>query len=59
MLLAGRRLLAADEAAKFDDDAALAAFQAVFSEFIERIPGNVRARIRKTAEQFGMPDLAT
>ena len=38
-----RPLLSADEAEKFDDDAANAAFSTVFSEFIKRIPGHAWA----------------
>ena len=54
-----RPLLAADEAERFDDKAARAAFQTVFAEFIKRIPGNAWAETRAMAERFGMPELAT
>lgn len=53
-----RPLLAADEAEKFDDKAGRAAFQAVFMEFIKRLPGKTWARSAEMAEQFGMPGLA-
>jgi predicted nucleotidyltransferase component of viral defense system len=52
-----RPLLAADEAEKFDEQAARAAFRAVFSEFIKRIPGHAWAKSRETAESLGMADL--
>lgn len=42
--------LAADEAEKFDHEAGRAAFAAVFSSFIKRIPGKAWAR---TAEMAG------
>ena len=54
-----RPLLAADEAEGFDDKAARAAFQVVFTDFIKRIPGNAWAQTGEMAERFGMPDLAT
>lgn len=53
-----RPLLSADEAQTFDDKAARAAFRAVFSEFIKRIPGHPWAKSRETAESLGMADLA-
>jgi predicted nucleotidyltransferase component of viral defense system len=53
-----RPLLAADEAEKFDDEAARAAFLVVFSQFIKRIPGKAWAQTWEMAEQLGMPTLA-
>lgn len=53
-----RPLLAADEAERFDATAARAAFEAVFSNFVKRIPGNAWAQTREMAERFGMPGLA-
>jgi predicted nucleotidyltransferase component of viral defense system len=53
-----RPLLAAEEAAKFDDEAARAAFAKVFSTFITRIPGKPWKRTPEKAEEFGMPELA-
>lgn len=53
-----RPLLAADEAAKFDDKAAHAAFETVFSDFIKRMPGNAWAQTPEMAERFNMPGLA-
>jgi len=52
-----RPLLAADEAEKFDEEAARAAFRTVFTGFIERLPGKAWARSAEMAEHFGMPDL--
>lgn len=52
-----RPLLAADEAEKFDDEAARAAFGAVFSTFIKRIPGKAWTHTAKVAKQFGLPEL--
>ena len=52
-----RPLLAADEAEKFDDDAAMTAFVAVFSSFIHRLPGKSWARTEELAEQFSLSDL--
>jgi hypothetical protein len=53
-----RPLLSADEAEKFDDAAANAAFKVVFSEFIKRIPGHPWADTPAMAAQYGMPELA-
>lgn len=53
-----RPLLSADEAEKFDDDAANAAFSVVFSEFIKRIPGQAWADTPAMAAKHGMPELA-
>jgi predicted nucleotidyltransferase component of viral defense system len=53
-----RPLLAADEAEKFDEDAARAAFRAVFSGFITLLPGNPWARTAEMAKQFGLPELS-
>jgi hypothetical protein len=53
-----RPLLAADEAEQFDDAAGRAAFTAVFSTFIKRIPGKPWALTAKMAEQFGLPELS-
>lgn len=52
-----RPLLSADEAEKFDDKAARAAFRTVFSEFIEQIPGQPWAKSKETARRVGMGDL--
>jgi predicted nucleotidyltransferase component of viral defense system len=52
-----RPLLAADEAEKLDDDAAIAAFVAVFSNFIQRLPGKSWARTKELVEEFGLSDL--
>jgi predicted nucleotidyltransferase component of viral defense system len=51
-----RPLLSADEAGKFDDETAQAAFSLVFSEFIKRIPGKPWAQSAEMAKKFGMPD---
>jgi predicted nucleotidyltransferase component of viral defense system len=53
-----RPLLAADEAEKFDDATANAAFSVVFSEFIKRIPGKPWAETSEMANKFNMPELA-
>jgi hypothetical protein len=53
-----RPLLSADEAEKFDDDAANAAFSLVFTEFIKRIPGHAWADTPAMAEKYAMPELA-
>jgi predicted nucleotidyltransferase component of viral defense system len=53
-----RPLLAADEAEKFDDKAARAAFASVFSTFIKHIPGKPWARTANMAEQFGLPEFS-
>jgi len=53
-----RPLLAADEAEKFDDATARAAFSVVFSEFIKRLPGKTWPETAKMAAQHGMPELA-
>jgi Nucleotidyl transferase AbiEii toxin, Type IV TA system len=53
-----RPLLASEEAAKFDDKAAHAAFAEVFSTFIKRIPGKAWKRTPERAKEFGMPELA-
>jgi uncharacterized protein (DUF736 family) len=53
-----RPLLAAEEAAKFDDKAARAAFARVFSTFIKRFPGKAWKRTSEKAKEFGMPELA-
>jgi hypothetical protein len=53
-----RPLLAAEEAKKLDDDAAHAAFGAVFQNFIKRIPGKTWKKTKEMAEEFGMPELA-
>lgn len=52
-----RPLLSADEAEKFDDKAARAAFRTVFSEFIKQIPGQPWAKSNETAQRVGMGDL--
>jgi hypothetical protein len=52
-----RPLLAADEAERFDDEAARGAFGAVFSAFIKRIPGKPWARTAEMAEQFYVNDV--
>ena len=52
-----RPLLAAEEAKKFDDDAAHAAFGAVFQTFIKRIPGKAWKKTKEMAGQFGMAEL--
>jgi predicted nucleotidyltransferase component of viral defense system len=52
-----RPLLAAEEAEKFDDAAARAAFRTVFSGFIQHLPGKAWAKCAQMAEHFGMPDL--
>jgi predicted nucleotidyltransferase component of viral defense system len=53
-----RPLLAADEAEKFDDTTANAAFNVVFTEFIKRIPGKPWAETGEMAKKFEMPELA-
>ncbi|HTO63448.1 MAG TPA: nucleotidyl transferase AbiEii/AbiGii toxin family protein [Bradyrhizobium sp.] len=53
-----RPLLSADEAEKFDDAAARAAFETVFTEFIKRLPGHAWADTPATAKRLGVPDLA-
>jgi predicted nucleotidyltransferase component of viral defense system len=52
-----RPLLSADEAEKFDDATARAAFELVFREFIKRIPGEAWAQTADRAQEFGMSDL--
>jgi hypothetical protein len=52
-----RPLLSAEEAKKFDDAAARAAFAKVFSTFIKRIPGRAWKKTSELAEQYGMPEL--
>ncbi|MEO8466779.1 MAG: nucleotidyl transferase AbiEii/AbiGii toxin family protein [Gammaproteobacteria bacterium] len=49
-----RPLLTADEAAGLDDAAILAAFTAVFSSFIARIPGVSWARTEEMRQRFGV-----
>lgn len=49
-----RPLLAADEAEGFDEEAGRAAFQAVFTTFIQRLPGQPWARTDETAKRFGV-----
>jgi len=51
-------LLAADEAATFDDEAGRTAFRTVYSTFIKHLPGNAWAQSAETAERLGMLDLA-
>jgi predicted nucleotidyltransferase component of viral defense system len=53
-----RPLLSADEAEKFDDAAARAAFRTVFSAFIKQLPGQTWAKTAETAARIGMADLA-
>ena len=53
-----RPLLSADEAEKFDDDTARAAFEIVFRDFIRRIPGAAWAQTPEIAARLGVPDLA-
>lgn len=53
-----RPLLAADEAERFDEEAGRDVFQAVFMDFIKRIPGKAWARTGEMAERFGMSGLA-
>ncbi len=53
-----RPLLSADEAEKFDDKGARAAFKTVFSEFIKNMPGHAWAKTKETAQRVGMTDLA-
>lgn len=53
-----RPLLAADEAERFDEQTARAAFAAVFSTFIKRIPGKPWARTAEIARQFDLPELS-
>jgi predicted nucleotidyltransferase component of viral defense system len=52
-----RPLLSAEEAAKFDDNAARAAFRKVFTTFIKRIPGKQWALTPEKSETLGMPSL--
>jgi hypothetical protein len=52
-----RPLLSAEEAKKFDDNAAREAFRLVFSTFITRIPGKAWKKSNDLAEQHQMPDL--
>jgi predicted nucleotidyltransferase component of viral defense system len=52
-----RPLLAAEEAKKFDDDAARAAFVAVFQNFIKRIPGKTWKRTKEMAKETAMPEV--
>jgi predicted nucleotidyltransferase component of viral defense system len=52
-------LLAADEAATFDDEAGRAAFRTVYSTFIKQLPGDAWAQSAETAERLGMADLTT
>jgi predicted nucleotidyltransferase component of viral defense system len=53
-----RPLLSADEAEKFDEDAALASFKSVFVEFIKKFSGEPWVRTREYAEREKMPELA-
>lgn len=53
-----RPLLSADEAEKFDKKAERAAFVAVFTTFIKRIPGHAWADTPAMAGKHGMPELA-
>lgn len=53
-----RPLLTADEAEKFDDTAAKAAFSSVFTTFVKRIPGKAWALTAKKAASLGMSELA-
>ena len=53
-----RPLLAADYAEEFDSNAERAAFVAVFTEFIKRIPGHAWAETPAMAKKFGIPELA-
>lgn len=53
-----RPLLTADEAERFDDKAAVAAFVAVFSRIIRQIPGEPWARTADKIEQYGLAELA-
>lgn len=53
-----RPLLSADEAEKFDNDAARAAFRTVFTTFIKRIPGKQWALTPEKSKALSMPELA-
>jgi hypothetical protein len=53
-----RPLLSADEAAKFDDKAARAAFVSVFRSFIKPIPGKAWKRTPERADELKVPELA-
>ncbi len=53
-----RPLLSADEAEKFDEDAARASFKSVFVQFIKRFRGEPWVRTREYAEREKMPELA-
>lgn len=53
-----RPLLSADEAEKFDEDAARASFKSVFVQFIKKFRGEPWARTREFAEREKMPELA-
>jgi hypothetical protein len=50
--------LPAEQAARFDDAAAQAAFREVFSTFIRLIPGAAWALTAETAKRLGVPDVA-
>jgi hypothetical protein len=52
-----RPLLTADEAERFDDKAAMAAFVAVFSRIVRQIPGEPWARTPEKIEKFGLTEL--
>lgn len=52
-----RPLLTADEAAKFDDEAARAAFVAVFGGMIRLMPGEPWAKTNDMIKQFKLPAL--
>ena len=54
-----RPLLTADEAGRFDDKAATAAFVAVFSRIIWQIPGESWAKTSDNIEKFGLTELAS
>jgi hypothetical protein len=51
-------LLSADEAEKFDEEAARASFKSVFMKFIKRFPGEAWSRTWQFAEREKMPELA-
>jgi hypothetical protein len=53
-----RPLLTADEAARFDDEAATAAFVAVFDRIIRQIPGEPWASTPSKIEELGPAELA-
>jgi hypothetical protein len=54
-----RPLLTADEAGRFDDKAATAAFVQVFVRIIRQIPGESWAKTSDNIEKFGLTELAS